>query len=214
MIVLMVLLCGPYGLAVMWVNGGYARKTRQIVTAVWAVFAVLVCAGAAMTMKSQILGLATSSAGIGSLPGASVVPTPRVFPGTDPAAKPSGPIGVAPPPPSVGPSPGLLPPGGGGTVIGAAPTAAPNAPPSPTAVAQNPDADSNAQKVKVKESDGTSVNLRDKPGTTGAIVKSIPEGTVLDVIGEDRQMDGKAWKNVKDETGATGWMAAELLEPA
>jgi SH3-like domain-containing protein len=34
------------------------------------------------------------------------------------------------------------------------------------------------------------------------------------VIGEDKQMDGKAWKNVKDEEGTAGWMASELLEPA
>jgi hypothetical protein len=213
MIVLMVLLCGPYGLAVLWVNGGYAKKTRQIVTGVWAVFAVLACAGAAMTMQSQIIGLAMSSAGLGSLPGTGATaptivygPTPGV--GTRPTIP-----GIVPAPPSIGPSPGL-PPGGGGTIIEAAPTAAPKPDGSPTVVAQNPDADSNAQKVKVKESDGTSVNLRDKPGTTGAIVKSIPEGTVLDVIGEDRQMDGQAWKNVKDESGATGWMAASLLEPA
>ena len=121
----MVLLCGPYGLAVMWVNGGYARKTRQIVTAVWAVFAVLVCAGAAMTMKSQILSLAASSAGIGSLPGAGAVAPPIVY-GPTPGVgnRPTVP-GIAPPPPSIGPSPGILPPGGSGTVIGAAPTAAP-----------------------------------------------------------------------------------------
>jgi len=58
MIVLMVLLCGPYGLAVMWVNGGYAKRTKQTVTAVWAALAVLGCAGAAMTLQPQILGLA------------------------------------------------------------------------------------------------------------------------------------------------------------
>jgi len=33
-------------------------------------------------------------------------------------------------------------------------------------------------------------------------------------VGTDQQMDGKAWKNVRDDTGSTGWIAAELLEPA
>jgi hypothetical protein len=213
MIVLMVLLCGPYGLAVMWVNGAYAKKTKQTVTAVWAVLALLACAGLAVGGRPLILSMAPGLAGMGALPGAGAVPTPIVFiPTPGAGAKPTLPAGLAPAPPAITPSPGLQPPGGSGTVIGAAPTAATQPAESPTAVAQNPDQD--GKKVKVKESDGTSVNLRDKPGTTGTIVKSVPEGTVLDVIGEDRQMDGKAWKNVKDESGATGWMAAELVEAA
>lgn len=213
MIVLMVLLCGPYGLAIMWVNGGYAKRTRQTVTAVWAVLAVLGTAGAAMTMQTQILSMALGSAGLGALPGASAVATPITFgptPGAGP--KPTLPIGIAPSPPPIGAAPGLGTPAGG-TLIGAStPAAKPEA--SPVAEAPNPEAAGEAKKVKVKESDGTGANLRDKPGQTGTVVKTIPEGTVLEVIGEDKQMDGKAWKNVKDEEGTTGWMASELLEPA
>jgi hypothetical protein len=213
MITLMVLLCGPYGLAVMWVNGSYAKRTRQTVTAVWAVLAVLGIAGAAMTMQTQILSLALGSAGIGALPGVSAVPTPRLFVPTPAAGpKPTLPVGAAPSPPSIGAVPGLQP--GGGTVIGAAPTASPKPEASPAPAADNPGAATEANKVKVKESDGTGANLRDKPGQTGTVVKTIPEGTVLEVIGEDKQMDGKAWKNVKDEEGTTGWMASELLDPA
>jgi SH3-like domain-containing protein len=80
-------------------------------------------------------------------------------------------------------------------------------------VAQNPDND-DAKKVKVKDTGGTGANLRDKPGQTGAVVKTIPEGAVLEVVGEDRSMDGKSWKNVKDDEGTVGWMASELLDPA
>jgi uncharacterized protein YgiM (DUF1202 family) len=214
MITLMVLLCGPYGLAVMWVNGGYAKRTRQLVTVTWAVLAVLGTAWAAMTMQSQILSMAMGSAGIAALPSAGAVPTPILFVPTPGAgAKPSLPIGAAPSPPALGAAPGLGTPGGG-TVIGAAPTANPKPEASPSAVAQNPDADGEAKKVKVKESDGTGANLRDKPGQAGTVVKTISEGAVLEVIGEDKQMDGKAWKNVKDDAGTTGWMASELLEPA
>ena len=48
----------------------------------------------------------------------------------------------------------------------------------------------------------------------GGARESLAEGTVVVVVGEDRQMDGKSWKNVKDDEGTAGWMAAELLEPA
>jgi hypothetical protein len=197
----------------MWVNGGYAKRTRQTVTAVWAVLAVLGTAGAAFTMQSQITSMVLGSAGIGALPGVGAVPTPILFgptPGAGP--KPALPVGAAPSPPAVGASPGLQP--GGGTVIGAAPTANPKPEASPSPAAENPGAADEAKKVKVKESDGTGANLRDKPGQTGTVVKTIPEGTELEVIGEDKQMDGKAWKNVKDEEGTSGWMASELLEPA
>ena len=56
--------------------------------------------------------------------------------------------------------------------------------------------------------------MRERPGATGPVIKTVPEGTVLRVVGADQQMDGKAWKNVRDDAGSTGWIAAELLEPA
>jgi len=214
MITLMVLLCGPYGLAVMWVNGGYAKRTRQTVTAAWAALAVLGCAGLAFGAQAQITSMVLGSAGIGALPGAGAVPTPILFvPTPGVGAKPTLPVAGAPSPPPFGAAPGLQPPGGG-TVIGAAPPASAKPEASPTPGADSPATEAEAKKVKVKESDGTGANLRDKPGQTGTVVKTIPEGAVLEVIGEDKQMDGKAWKNVKDEGGTTGWMASELLEPA
>jgi uncharacterized protein YgiM (DUF1202 family) len=184
------------------------------VTIAWAALMVMVSAVSAITLQSQLTSMVAASAGLGALPGAGAVPTPILF-GPNPgaaAAKPSLP-GLAPSPPAILATPGLQPPGGT-TVIGAAPTAQPKPNIGPTVVAQNPDDDDDVQKVKVKATDGTGVNLRDKPGQTGAVVKTIPEGAVLEVVGEDRQMDGKAWKNVKDESGTTGWMAAELLDPA
>jgi uncharacterized protein YgiM (DUF1202 family) len=216
MIVLMVLLCGPYGLALMWVKGTYARTTKRNVTIAWAALMVLVSAVSALTLQSQLTSMVAASAGLGALPGAGAVATPILFPPLTPgaaAAKPGLPVGLAPSPPAIQATPGLQPPGGG-IVTGTAPTAEPKPITSPTVTAQNPDEDDDAQKVKVKASDGTGANLRDKPGQTGTVVKTIPEGAVLEVVGEDRQMDGKGWKNVNDDSGTAGWMAAELLEPA
>ena len=64
------------------------------------------------------------------------------------------------------------------------------------------------------ESADTGVNMRERPGAAGPVIKSLPAGTVLQVVGADQQMDGMAWKNVRDDTGSTGWIAAEFLEPA
>jgi hypothetical protein len=213
-LVLLVLLCGPYGLALMWVRGGYSKQTRVRVTAIWAALMVLMCLGTAVTAQSQMTSLIAGSAGLGGLPGSGVAATPIVFPSAAGAtAKPGLPPGFAPSPPAISASPGLQPSGAPGTIISPAATAEAKPAASPGAVAQNPDSD-DAKKVKVKDTGGTGANLRDKPGQTGTVVKTIPEGTVLDVIGEDRPMDGKNWKNVKDDEGTVGWMAAELLEPA
>jgi hypothetical protein len=215
MLVLLVLLCGPYGLALMWVNGGYSKQTRARVTAIWAGLVVLIAAGVALTAPGQFMSMVAGSAGLSGIPVGNAPATPIVFPSAPSATqKPSGQPGLVPSPPAISASPGLVP-GGPGTIIIPGLTAEPKPAASPEAVAQNPDSeDDEAQHVKVKETDGTGANLRDKPGQTGAVIKTIPEGAVLVVVGEDRQMDGKAWKNVKDESGTVGWMAAELLEPA
>jgi hypothetical protein len=217
MLVLLILLCGPYGLALMWVRGGYARRTKRNVTLIWAGLIVLMTAGAAVTLQSQMTSLIASSAGLSGLPVGGAAATPITFPSAPSAtAKPALPPGLsaAPSPPAVSASPGLQPSGSAGTIINPAATAEPKPAASPAATAQDPDNDGDMKKVTVKDTGGTGANLRDKPGQTGTVIKTIPEGTVLEVIGEDRQMDGKTWKNVKDDAGTVGWMAAELLDPA
>lgn len=222
MVVLLTLLCGPYGLALMWVNGGYSRGTKKKVTAAYAGLVVLASAAAAFTLQSQIMTMIAAQAGLSGLPVTGGPGTPIVFP-TPPAAtaRPALPPGLgpatgqgpAPSPPAIVASPGLQPSGPAGTVINPAATAEPKPAASPPPAAQNPDGNG-GPRMKVGDTGGTGANMRDRPGQTGAVVKTIPEGTVLEVVGEDRQMDGKTWKQVKDESGTVGWMASELLEPA
>ena len=54
-------------------------------------------------------------------------------------------------------------------------------------------------------------NLRAEPGTGAPIVQNLPDGTRLTVIGEDREADGRAWRNVRGEAGTTGWIASEVV---
>lgn len=232
MVVLVILLCGPYGIALMWVRGGYSKPTRVRVTAIWGALMILMLAASAVSLQSQLpllLTLAGSSAGVGL----RAEPTPIVFPSAPSAAQKPGGVGAAPTPPPINIPAGALPTRPTGTTVGAPPAGAPpgaepkpdgaTAAPAPAepkpaekpVAAEKPTAGQpSAERMKVKDTGGTGANMRDKPGQTGTVVKTLPEGTVVEVIGPDRPMDGRTWKNVKDDSGGQGWIAAELLEPA
>ncbi|MFN8632850.1 MAG: SH3 domain-containing protein [Chloroflexota bacterium] len=115
------------------------------------------------------------------------------------ATAPAGPV-VTPPAllPSPGPGPGASPSPGTGTVI------SPSASPSPAA---------SGTRLKVANTDGQGANMRRTPSTTAPIVKTLNEGTVVEAIGSEQQAEGRSWRNVRDQAGATGWVASELLAP-
>lgn len=81
-------------------------------------------------------------------------------------------------------------------------------PPPPTPVAEPTPV---VERVKVAGTLGAGVNLRAKAGEKGQRLKSMPEGSVLEIIGADQTADGMAWRNVRDASGASGWMAAKFL---
>ena len=58
---------------------------------------------------------------------------------------------------------------------------------------------------------GAGVNLRAKAGEKGQRLKSMPEGAVLEIIGTDQTADGLTWRNVRDASGTSGWMAGKFL---
>jgi SH3-like domain-containing protein len=57
---------------------------------------------------------------------------------------------------------------------------------------------------RVSHTGGQGINLRREPSTTAERVTAVAEGTVLD--GEEH-----AWRRVRDETGAEGWVADAFL---
>ena len=223
MLVLLILLCGPYGLALMWVRGSYTRQAKVRATAVWAGLTVLILAAAAVTLQSQVGAIIAGTAGLAGVPSLGGQPTPIVFgtPST-PAGAPKTTLspGLAAVPPTPAISPGTLPTRPAGVTLVPAPATRPNSEPGPrpTAVtsagASTPSAKPDGEQVKIADSGGTGVNMRERPGPTGPVIKTVPDGTVLRVVGADQQMDGQTWRNVRDDTGSTGWIAAELLEPA
>ena len=54
--------------------------------------------------------------------------------------------------------------------------------------------------------------LRPEHNTDNPPVKTLPEGSIVTVIGEDFSGPDRVWKNVRDSEGSEGWVAADFLE--
>lgn len=113
------------------------------------------------------------------------------------ATSTAGPV-VVPPPLSASPSAGASPSPNGqaGAAAGASPS-----PALPVA------------RMKIGNTEGQGANMRQRPSTTAPVLRTLPESSVVEVIGGETNAEGRAWRNVRDQSGATGWVAAELLVP-
>jgi hypothetical protein len=87
----------------------------------------------------------------------------------------------------------------------AAAQAGPTPAPSPTPA---------VTRVKIGNTDGLGAYLRPEPNLEARGVVAWPDGSVLEIVGPDRQFDGKVWRNVKDSRGNVGWILREYLLPA
>jgi hypothetical protein len=45
-------------------------------------------------------------------------------------------------------------------------------------------------------------------------VKTLPEGSIVTIIGEDFSGPDRVWKHIRDSEGTEGWAAADFLKPA
>jgi len=86
--------------------------------------------------------------------------------------------------------------------------------PIPAPAIATPDPAPPAEKVRVTNTGGSNLNLRARAGERGQRLKSVPEGTVLEVIGADETADGIIWRNVRDASGASGFVAAKFVVKA
>lgn len=88
---------------------------------------------------------------------------------------------------------------------------------APTPIAQpalQPTPAPAVERVRVSGTNGSGVNLRGKAGERGQRIKTLAEGTTLELVGPDEQSDGLTWRNVRDSVGATGWVAAKFVNRA
>jgi hypothetical protein len=44
-------------------------------------------------------------------------------------------------------------------------------------------------------------------------VELVPDGALVDLVDPGRDVGGTTWREVRTESGATGWIAAEFLSP-
>jgi hypothetical protein len=116
----------------------------------------------------------------------------------DPSTLPTSTAGPVVVPPTVAasgsPAAGPSPSPGAGTVIS----------PSPAAP---------GVRLKVANTEGQGANMRQRPSTTAPVLRTLPDGTVVEAIGGETNAEGRNWRNVRDSGGATGWIASELLVP-
>jgi hypothetical protein len=94
---------------------------------------------------------------------------------------------------------------------GATPTAPGPAPTAPTGPPGGPVGP--PERVWVTNVEGGSANVRAEPSTSAPILTQLPEGTVLELAGPNREAEGRLWRNVRLPDGRTGWIAASLLAP-
>ncbi len=186
-IVLGLLLCGPLGIALMWAKARWTTATKAVVTAVWLVSAALILA----------LGMRAIPASLGDLVGGPVAaPSVAVLPPSTPLV----PVAA----PGITPSPSL-----------AAPKPAPPAPAgSPPAAKPEAAAAPAAERVRVANTGGDGANLRERPSSSSTRIKSLRDGTVLEIVGANQEAEGEVWRNVRDASGASGWIVSDYLEPA
>jgi hypothetical protein len=117
---------------------------------------------------------------------------------------------LPPPRSSSSPEPDIVASPSPSAAVAAAASPTPIAPPNP-AVAAKPAAPAE-EHVKVANTGGDGANMRAEPATTGALVKTVAEGTDLLVIGPDRDAGGRHWRNVRDPaSNASGWIVTDLL---
>jgi hypothetical protein len=106
--------------------------------------------------------------------------------------------------------------------LAAAPTATPIPESSPSSAAGSaspapPPGPATPARLRVAKTDGTGVNLRSRPSSAAPALAVLLEDTTVELIGEDVQAEGRAWRRVRTvgstADGVSGWVAAQYLVP-
>lgn len=96
----------------------------------------------------------------------------------------------------------------------AAPATTTPIPPTPTAVPPTattiPSPTPTPAPYKIGNTGGDGANVRETPGT-GSIVEALSDGSVVQVVGPDQQVNGKVWQNIRDAKGNVGWVLGDYL---
>ena len=99
--------------------------------------------------------------------------------------------------------------GAGGLPLVATPTTSVRTP-APTAAAST----SGGARFQVVNTGAEGLFLRPDHNTNQPPVKTLAEGSIVTIIGQDFSGPDRVWKHVRDAEGAEGWVAADFLQPA
>lgn len=81
--------------------------------------------------------------------------------------------------------------------------------PRPTAPASTP----SLVQFRVVNTGGTGLSVRPEPNTNSQPLKTLPEGMIVTMIGDDSVGPDRVWKHVRDPDGVEGWVGADFLQP-
>lgn len=70
----------------------------------------------------------------------------------------------------------------------------------------------NAQ-VRVNGTGAAGLFLRKAPSRTAEVIKTLPDGTTLQVVGANKTVEDVVWRNVRDSDGNEGWVSAGYVVP-
>ena len=157
-------------------------------------------------LVAGLVCVVASGCGLLGAPPSSQPSSPEPSPTLLPAPKP-----LSSPEPGAAASPAALAPG---SPVSAAPTVPPTRVPPPNVNPAAPSGGGSGERARVVNTEGQGANMRAEPSPSAALVRTIREGTELELIGAEREGGGRRWRNVRDPaSGATGWIVSELLDP-
>jgi hypothetical protein len=68
--------------------------------------------------------------------------------------------------------------------------------------------------LRVVDTGGQGARLRAEPSRQADSIAVLPDGTVVQALGPEREGGEESWRRVRAEDGAEGWVASDLLAPA
>jgi hypothetical protein len=87
------------------------------------------------------------------------------------------------------------------------PPRTPTAPPIPTPVPPS----TRPANLYVANTGSDGLSLRSTPATDGERIALLPEGSPVTPTGQEEQTGGRRWRQIRDQQGREGWVAADFL---
>jgi SH3-like domain-containing protein len=68
------------------------------------------------------------------------------------------------------------------------------------------------EQVRVRGTGSSGLFLRKEPERADNVLRTLPDGAILQVVGANRTVGDVVWRNVRDDAGNEGWVSAAFLE--